>query len=297
MIKRFFRRCLTIMVMLIMIILVMELDIDSSIVKKASPARNTTSAKLENEMKVHFIDVGQGDCIFIELPNDETMLIDAGEYDEVDGAVTYIHSQGYDTIDYVIATHPHSDHIGGMKTIFDNFDVKNAYLSPAISTTKTYERMLDAIENSDAKAHKAFAGTEIISEDNLSAIVVAPATDNPDDYTENLNDSSVILKITYGETSFLFTGDAEKAEEDAIRTNIKCDVLKIGHHGSRTSTSANFLKKVEPKYAIISVGEGNEYGHPTEEVLKRLEERNIEVYRTDLKGTIVVTSDGKNIKF
>lgn len=294
MIKKIFA---VIIVIISIFLAVKEMNIFPSTVMEAPAAEKIESTRLEGEMKVHYIDVGQGDCIFIELPNGETMLIDAGEYDEVDGAVTYIHNNGYDTLDYVIATHPHSDHIGGMKTIFDNFNVKNAYLSPAISTTKTYEYMLEAIQNSDAKAHKAFAGTEIISEDNLSAIVVAPATDNPDDYTDNLNDSSVILKITYGETSFLFTGDAEKAEEDAIRTNIKCDVLKIGHHGSRTSTSANFLKKVEPKYAIISVGEGNEYGHPTEEVLKRLEERNIEVYRTDLMGTIVVTSDGKNIKF
>lgn len=294
MIKKIFA---VIIVIISIFLAVKEMNIFPSTITETPTTENIESTRLEGEMKVHYIDVGQGDCIFIELPNSETMLIDAGEYDEVDGAVTYIHSYGYDTIDYVIATHPHSDHIGGMKTIFDNFNVKNVYLSPAISTTKTYEYMLEAIQNSNAKAYKAFAGTEIISEDNLSVIVVAPATDNPDDYTDNLNDSSVILKLTYGETSFLFTGDAEKAEEDAIRTNIKCDVLKIGHHGSRTSTSANFLKNAKPKYAIISVGEGNEYGHPTEEVLKRLEERNIEVFRTDLMGSIVVTSDGKNIKF
>ena len=294
MIKKIFA---VIIIIISIFLAVKEMNTFPSTVNEAPAAETIESTRAEGEMKVHYIDVGQGDCIFIELPNSETMLIDAGEYDEVDGVVTYIHSKGYDTIDYVIATHPHSDHIGGMKTIFDNFNVKNAYLSPAISTTKIYERMLEAIQNSNAKAHKAFAGTEIISENNLSAVVVAPATDNPDDYIDNLNNSSVVLKLTYGETSFLFTGDAEKAEEDAIRTNIKCDVLKIGHHGSRTSTSANFLKKVEPKYAIISVGEGNEYGHPTEEVLKRLKERNIEVYRTDLMGTITVTSDGNNIKF
>lgn len=242
------------------------------------------------EFKVHFLDVGQGDSCFIELPNKETMLIDAGESEYGDSIVTYIYGQSYDTLDYVVATHPHADHIGGMADVLNTFNIRNFYATSFTTTTQTYERMLDAVENSGAAVHEVMAGSVILDEPELLVEVVAPKTLGDDS-----NNSSVVIKLTYGENKFLFTGDAEKSEEDDIWTNIKCDVLKVGHHGSATSSSADFLKKVDPTYAVISCGMGNKYGHPTDEVLERLNSRNIEVFRTDLQGTIVFTSDGKNI--
>jgi len=261
-----------------------------------TPASTTTEPDVEitefsDEMKVHFIDVDQGDSTFIELPNGEAMLIDAGETDQADKVVTYIYTQGYDTIDYVVATHAHSDHIGGLPVVLDSFNIGNFYMTSAVATTSIYENMLNAVDESGAAVHNVMAGDVIYNEANLLIEVVAP---KEIDYDEQ-NNNSVVIKLTYGDDKFLFTGDAEKSEEDGIWTNIKCDVLKVGHHGSDSSSSSNFLKKVEPSYAVISCGLHNSYGHPTDDVLKRLDDRNIDVYRTDLQGTIVFTSNGSNI--
>lgn len=259
------------------------------------PAITETEIEIEppadyQELKVHFLDVGQGDSTFIELPNGETMLIDAGEREYGDNVVTYIYSHGYDTLDYVVATHPHSDHIGGMADIINTFNVDNFYMTSGITTTQTFDNLLTALENSQAAVHEVMAGDIILDERDLLVEVVAPK-----EIADDLNNNSVVIKLTYGDNKFLFTGDAEKSEEDGIWTNIKCDVLKVGHHGSNTSSTANFLKKVEPTYVVISCGVGNSYGHPDNKVLKRLDERNISVYRTDLQGTIVFCSDGKII--
>lgn len=242
------------------------------------------------ELIVHFIDVGQGDSTFIELPNGETMLIDAGEREYGDKVVDYIYSQGYDTLDYVVATHPHSDHIGGMTDVLNTLPADNFYMTSYVNPTQTFDDMLTAVENNGAAAHEVMSGSVILDEPELLVEVVAPKA-----IAEDSNNNSVVIKLTYGENKFLFTGDAEKAEEDGIWTNIKCDVIKVGHHGSDTSSTANFLKKGEPTYAVISCGLFNPYGHPDEAVLKRLYDRNINVYRTDIQGTIVFRSDGKDI--
>lgn len=168
--------------------------------------------EFSDDMKVHFIDVDQGDSTFIELPNGEAMLIDAGETDQADKVVTYIYTQGYDTLDYVVATHAHSDHIGGLPDVLGSFNIENFYMTSAVATTTIYEDMLNAVDESGATVHDVMAGDIIYNEANLLIEVVAPKV--IDD--EEQNNNSVVIKLTYGDDKFIFTGDAEKSEEDGI---------------------------------------------------------------------------------
>lgn len=243
------------------------------------------------ELKVHFLDVGQGDSIFIELPTNETILIDASIKDASDKIINYLKEEKVSKIDYVFATHPHSDHIGGMSAVIKAFDIGQIYMPKAVTTTKTYENLLLTIKDKNLKIKTAKAGNTIIDTDDLKLVVLAP---NQDSY-ELLNNYSIVLKLTYKEKSFLFTGDAETLSEKEITGDVEADVLKVGHHGSRTSTSQAFLNKVNPSYAVISVGLNNDYKHPHQEVLDRLEKKNIKIYRTDQNGDIIFTTDGYNI--
>jgi len=243
------------------------------------------------EMKVNFIDVGQADSILIELPNKQTMLIDAGTNEAGATVVNYIKSLGYTKLDYVIGTHPHEDHIGGMDDVIKSFSIGKIYMPKATTTTQTYEDVLTTIQNKKLKISTAKSGVNIIKNTNLTADIIAPVKDSYQD----LNNYSAVVKIAYGTTSFLFMGDAETESENQITANIKADVLKVGHHGSNSSTSTTFLKKVSPKYAVISVGKGNSYGHPADTTIAALKTAGATVYRTDLDGTIIVQSDGKNI--
>ena len=243
------------------------------------------------ELKVHFLDVGQGDSIFIELPTNETILIDASIKDASNKIINYLREENVSKIDYVFATHPHSDHIGGMSAVIKAFDIGQIYMPKAVTTTKTYENLLLTIKDKNLKIKAAKAGNTIIDTDDLKLVVLAP---NQDSY-ESLNNYSIVLKLTYKEKSFLFMGDAETLSEKEITGDIQADVLKVGHHGSRTSTSQAFLNKVNPSYAVISVGLNNDYKHPHQEVLDRLEKKNIKIYRTDQNGDIIFTTDGYNI--
>lgn len=253
---------------------------------------NDVEITSEIVLKVHYLDVGQGDSIFIELPNKKTMLIDASISEASETIIDYIEDLNYSKIDYLIATHPHSDHIGGMKDVVNNFNLGLIYMPKVVTTTKTYESLLQAISDKGMKIKTAKAGLNMIDENDLKVEVLAP---NKDSY-EDLNNYSIVLKITYKDRSFIFMGDAEKLSEDEITGNVESDVIKIGHHGSSSSSSAGFLKRVNPSLAVISVGENNDYNHPTETVLKRLQKNNIKVYRTDLNGNIILTTDGEKIK-
>lgn len=243
-------------------------------------------------LKVHYLDVGQGDSIFIELPNNETMLIDAAESYQSENIINYLKNLNYQKIDYVIGTHPHTDHIGGLKDIINTFEIGKIYMPKVVSTTKTYESLLMAIKDKNLKINTAKAGISIIDTDTLKINILAP---NSETYTE-LNNYSAVTKITYGTTKFLFMGDAEKLSENEIKENVTADVIKIGHHGSNTSSSINFIKKVNAKYGIISVGLNNKYNLPKEETITNWENSGTKIYLTSINGTIRASSDGTNIK-
>ena len=243
-------------------------------------------------LKVHYLDVGQGDSIFVELPNNETMLIDAAESYQSENIINYLKNLNYQKIDYVIGTHPHTDHIGGLKDIINTFEIGKIYMPKVVSTTKTYESLLMAIKDKNLKINTAKGGTSIIDTDTLKINILAP---NNSIYTE-LNNYSVVTKITYGTTKFLFMGDAEKLSENEIKENVTADVIKIGHHGSNTSSSIDFIKKVNAKYGIISVGLNNKYNLPKEETITNWENSGTKIYLTSTNGTIRASSDGTNIK-
>jgi len=253
-----------------------------------SPVLSPSPLDISQSLKVHFIDVGQGDSIFIQLPNGHNMLIDGGTTGS--GIVSYLQAHDTTVVDYLVITHPHLDHIGGLPLIIDTFDVKKIYMSYVTNNTRAFINLLESIENNGLEIDEAKAGVSILSDFGVEAVFVAPVRSY-----NNINDNCAVVKLTYSNTSFLFMGDAESASEEDITADVSADVLKVGHHGSRTSTTASFLSKVSPTYAVISVGSGNTYGHPTDDVLSRLDNAGVEVFRTDLQGTIVFTSDGTDI--
>ena len=247
--------------------------------------------EVNSNLIVSYLDVGQADSILIEN-NKEYMLIDAGNNEDGELLVKYFNQKEITNFKYLVGTHPHEDHIGGLDDVINNFDVGTIYMPDAITTTKTFTDVLDAIENKGL-TYKVPKIQETFTLGEATLEVIYTGTD-----TKELNNTSIVLRLVFGETTFLFTGDDEdKAEETILKSglNIQADVLKIGHHGSKYSTTDEFLNEVNPKYAIISVGEGNSYKHPESIVLNKLDDNNIEVHRTDLEGTIIVTSDGKNI--
>lgn len=245
----------------------------------------------EELLTVHYFDVGQGDAVFIELPDDRCMLIDASvsQFEQV--IEQNIRALGYSQIDYVVATHPHADHIGGMTHILNSFDIGCIYLPDASAGTQTYINMAETILEKEIKANIAEAGVTVISESNLKAVFLAPFEIDAEDQNKN----SAVLYLSYGESKFLFMGDADVDIEKQIG-NVDCDVLKVGHHGSRTASDETFLRYASPRYAVISCGKDNSYGHPHKEATDRLSACGAEILRTDLLGDITIVSDGKDIK-
>lgn len=252
-----------------------------------------TYVSTNGELKIHYIDVGQGDCELIQL-NNQNLLIDTGSNQYDDKLLNYLKKQGVKKLDYVIATHPHEDHIGCMDDIINTFEIGTFYAPKKTSSTKTFERMIKALKSNDLKITPAKAGIEFILGDEAICKIAAP---NSSSY-EDTNDYSVILKITYGNTKFLFTGDAEAISEKEVVKNhydIDCDVLKVGHHGSSSSSTLEFLKKATPQIAVISCGKDNKYGHPHKETIERLKKIDCKILRTDIEGTIILLSDGTTI--
>jgi beta-lactamase superfamily II metal-dependent hydrolase len=244
---------------------------------------------------IAFLDVGQGDSTFIMLPNGETLLIDAGEYFAGNGIIQFItENSGGSTINYVVATHPHSDHIGGMSDIIGFFDIENLWMPDAVNNTKTFETLLDAVDSKGLSVQIAKAGEVLFDYGNLKAEFIAPCSDG----YANLNNYSAVILLTYNNNRFLFMADAESESETEIlaaRSDISADILKVGHHGSITSTTRSFAQSVSPQYAVISCGADNDYGHPSNRVLSLLDDLDAYVLRTDMDGTIVFVCDGENI--
>ena len=256
-----------------------------------SDDKTSVSTFSGDTLRVNYIDVGQGDSIFIQLPNKETMLIDAGEAYEADNVINYLNSLGIKKIDYVVGTHPHTDHIGGLEEIVNTFDIGSIYMPKASSTSNTYLDLLTAIKNKGLKIKTAKSGVVVLDDDNLKLEFIAPNSDN---YSE-LNNYSAVLKLTYLNNTFLFMGDAETLSEDEITSDVDADVIKVGHHGSDSSSGIEFVNKVSPEYAIIMVGEGNSYNHPYQSIIDRYESVGAKVLRTDLDGNIVCDSDGVEV--
>lgn len=243
------------------------------------------------ELMVYFLDVGQADSILIRAGNNN-MLIDAGNNEDGALIVSYLKELGVEQLDYVVGTHPHEDHIGGMDDIINNFDIETYMMPDVLSTTKTFEEVLTDLSNNNLTylVPKEGSSYDLGSADVKIIYVGEEGGD--------LNDASVVLKLTYGDNSFLFTGDAtSNVEEELLESNanIKSDVLKVAHHGSDYSSTNEFIDAVNPEYAVISVGKNNSYNHPSLNTLEKFNKRGIKVYRTDEDNTIIFTSNGSDL--
>lgn len=249
------------------------------------------SIDINEDLTVFFLDVGQADSILVKL-NDEYMLIDAGNNNDGEKLVKYFNYLGINEFKYVFGTHAHEDHIGGMDEIIKQFKINNFYMPNASTTTQTFLEVLNQLETKNIKFQTPSVGTRLVLGGGTVDVLSVK------EKQEDLNDTSIVLKLTYKDVSFLFTGDAtQNVEKELLNKDIQSTVLKVGHHGSKYSNSASFLNKVKPKYAIISCGLNNDYYHPHKVVLEKLEKLNAKIYRTDLDHTIVAISDGKNIDF
>lgn len=280
-----------IIISILSVIIVLVLSLFSEQLLPLFEPLEADGTRIDSEFSVHFINVGQGDCTLIKTP-DGNMLIDAGENGYEKTVLDYLEAQGVDSLKYFVATHPHSDHIGGAAEVIEAVTVENVIM-PKLSksntpTTATYEKMLKAIKNSSAKVISAKPGSEY-SFGGAEFTVLAPFEQD-----ENLNNMSVVLKFSYSGYSFIFSGDAEKEVENQILKagyDISADVYKGAHHGSSTSNSKKFVKAVNPTYAVLSYEEGNSYGHPHRETVELFNEEGIVYYSTTDYGTIVFTVD------
>lgn len=260
------------------------------------PPLEEPASEVAGSLTAHFIDVGNADAILIEC-NGEFMLIDAGENNQGGLVTDYLLAQGVDELEYAIGSHPHSDHIGGLDIVLSNIPAKQVLMPDSPHTTKTYSDLLSVIEEKDLDVIVPEVG-DVFPLSEATITVLSPARDY-----EELNDDSIVVRVVFGETSFLLTGDATRvAERDILDSGLTLDsdVLKVGHHGSHSSSSYVFLREVMPEYAVITCGAGNEYKHPHEEVTSRLSDlqkvHGTETYRSDLHGTIIITSDGQTIE-
>lgn len=255
-------------------------------VRGASPP-DAPSGGSGEVLEVHFIDVGQGDATLLRH-GETVILVDAGRHDR-DDVMPYLRSVGVDHIDLLIATHPHADHIGQMPRVLKELPVREVWMTGHVHTSRVFERAVDAIVESGAGYHEPRAGERV----DLGGLRLEVL--HPRELTGDFNEDSIVMRVQFGQVAFLLTGDAGAAAEGAMLRSdavLTAHVLHVGHHGSRTSTTASFLDAVSPEVAVYSAGAGNSYGHPHPEVVERLRRRGVAVYGTDTHGTVIVTADG-----
>lgn len=263
------------------------------ITESTTPPTTQPTPPTNSSFEIHFIDVGQADAALV-LCDGKAMLIDGGNAEDSNLLYSYLKKNNISHLDYVIGTHAHEDHIGGLAGALNYASVGTAYCPVKSYDTKAFGNFVSALSKHGVSITVPSKGNSFTL-GSATCTILAVNTDNSDP-----NNTSIVLRIVYGETSFMFTGDAERVVEQAIldgSANIKSTVLKVGHHGSESSTSYVWLREVMPQYAVISVGKGNSYGHPTEEVLSRLRDADVKTFRTDLQGDIVCVSDGNNVTF
>lgn len=295
--KKGMKKFISGIITLIIIGIVSILGTNQQFLNTISTAENQTNQQnmqqidfvAEEDLLVDFIDVGQADSILIRN-QDKVMLIDAGTNEAGETVVEYLKKLGITHINYLVGTHPHEDHIGGLDDVINNFEIEQIYMPKIETTTKTFQDVLEAIENKNLKVTSPKKGDKIEFGQAKAEFMTDPILDE-----DNLNLSSLVIRLEFGNNSFLFMGDAEKENEESISWS-KVDVLKVGHHGSDTSSSKEFLEQIQPKYAIIMVGKDNSYKLPKQETIDKLKTLGSEIYRTDENGTIRIISDGNNLE-
>lgn len=292
------KRCKSILSILMLWMLILagitgcsDLSSDTAVQRASARTESSSDTSEQEELYVHFLDVGQGDCTVI-TQGGHAMLIDAGDNDKGTAVQAYLNYLGIETLDYFILTHPDADHIGGADVVLYKFDCQTVLMPEKKTDTRTYDDVIQAMKAKGYSATHPEVGDTYAFGD-ASFTVLGPT----EEYSDN-NNNSIVIRMVYGDNAFLFTGDAETGAEADILSrglNVQADVLKAGHHGSSTSTSDEFLEEVSPEYAVISCGESNKYGHPHAETMNKFRQAGITVYRTDEQGTVIASSDGHTI--
>lgn len=272
------------------IILLVMLLLLAGCAEVTESVKDEKAAKSGKEMLVHFIDIGQGDAILIQSPNGKTMLVDGGVKGQGTNVVSYLREQGVERLDYVVATHPDADHIGGLIAVLNSISIKHFMDSGKMHTSQTYEDMISLVSEKNIPYIVPKTGDNVKLDDALEIAVLHADEDAADN-----NEASIVLKVVYNNVSFLLTGDADiSVEKEMIASqDVKATVLKAGHHGSNTSSSSAFIEAVRPEVAILSYGQGNKYGHPHFEVVESLQQAGSKIYGTAESGHIVVATDGQ----